>query len=269
MSKNSFDLDQQIVMTTFRLIGSFASGTSGGSVTNSEIDLSPPNWGARGIAFADLYQKYRITYVNFRGWAFPGQNNTATQAVFMPGNCSYFVAAYYGPKSTFTAPSSITNFVDFPHLHWMTDGGRSVLNMEITERDLRSHQSIAWYQTAPTGSADPDNVQLCIELLNQPNLTTTSAAMMNFTIDLTVEFTGSVDPALIPSRARALRGETKQEDVKQSVQDDFVHLAPTGLKPSPRENISTIDLARLTLARTFVRVQQKKKRQTWFIKSKR
>jgi len=198
-SFGDFD-DQRITRIGIRVVALGNASATIGTVTNTEIDLSPPNWGARGVAFADLYQKYRIVGLMVRARMHPGFSTTVQQALWMAGNTSWYMAIYYGPKSTFTAPTTVANFIDFPHLVFANDAPPGKLSMKVSREDLMAHINQDWLQTAATGETDPETIQLCLEILSIPFSGMTQAAQLEIVIDLDIEFTGSVDPALIPLR---------------------------------------------------------------------
>lgn len=207
----SYDPDQRSIEANFRIFGAvnIASNTAG-TVTLTEIDIAPSNWGARGIAFADLYQKFRIKHMQVSLSLHPGTYNVATVSMYMPGNCTWGMGVYYGPSNTFTAPATLTTFVDFPHFCHANDN-RSSLTMKIGSADMRKHTNFKWYQTASTGIDNIELIPLCVEIVNVPYLATTQPATADLFIDLCVEFTGSVDPALIPLQQRRPLAPVKEQ----------------------------------------------------------
>jgi len=197
----SYDRDQKINTQTFRIFSAVtAASNTAATFVNTEIDLSPASWGSRGVAFADLFQTYRIVGLAVKLNLSPGMVTTATQAMYMPGNCFWLMGLYYGPSSTFTVPSSMTQMVDLPHQVNGMDNNR-FLSLTVNRGDLLRHTKQRWYQTAHTGvGSELEYTQLCLEIASSPFYTTTSAADANLVIDLVVQFSGSVDPADIPLR---------------------------------------------------------------------
>lgn len=197
------DEDQKVFRADFRLYAppSSASNTAG-ALSFTEIDLSPPNWGARGIAFADLYSKYRIVGLQARLGPRPGLTTTATSAMYMPGNATWYMAIYYGPSTTFTAPVALTTFIDLPHLTWSNDRSTRIL-LRMSRSDCMRHLEHKWLQTASSGTGgQTETTQFCLEIVASTEAATTVQAAADLVIDFQVEFTGSVDPALIPERAK-------------------------------------------------------------------
>lgn len=196
------DPDQAVFNTTFRFNGTAAASNTALTPTITVLDYAPSAWGARGVAFADLYQKYRIVGFRARFHMHPAIQlstvATQTYGLWMPGNCSWYAGVYYGPSSTFTAPTTVANFLDFPHLTWRNDNHPGTMSLRVTRGDLKKHMKQPWLQTVLTGETNPDFTQICFMVLSLPRNGTSSAAAIDWIIDLDVEFTGSVDPALIP-----------------------------------------------------------------------
>lgn len=196
----SHDPDVEIFRTTFRINSSpYTASNTNGTVIVNELDLSPSNWGPRGVAFADLYQKYRIEAIQIRMRFHPGFTTTATQAMYMPGNCTWMAGIYYSSSSTFTAPTTISQMTDLPHMVWSQDCPPQSMLIKIGRKDLMKHLSSPWYQTAGTGADNLELIQLAFELAGVPYQNTTNAAAADVIIDMDVAFTGPVDPALIPA----------------------------------------------------------------------
>jgi len=191
-----FDVTNRIVRESFRIFTTHTASVTGGVLVNNETDMYPVNWGSRGVAFADLYQLYRIVDMKVSYHFHPAYSNGATVAMYQPGLTLWMAAIYYGPKSTFTAPTSTTQFVDFPHLTVTTDAKSMV--MIIPHRDLMARTRGQWYATAVTGGDDVETIQLTLEDISVTTNTVIVASIASIVIELEVEFTGAVDPALIP-----------------------------------------------------------------------
>jgi hypothetical protein len=210
------DVDEKIYVDTFRVYGGYTSSTTGGTATVNETDLVPSQWGTRGVAMADLFRRYRITGIDIEFHFHPGFVNTATQAMYMPGNVSWFAAISYTSISTFTAPTTASHMVDFPHVAWSQDNSARIMRINLTRSDLKQHQTFNWYNTATTGSGANEYTQLALEVLSQPVANLTTASVLDMIINLRVEFTESVDPALIPSLMKSRYYEKwKEEEVKE------------------------------------------------------
>lgn len=243
------DPDQRISKNSFRFFtNAITASTTGGTVIVTELDLIPSNWGARGVAFADLYQKYRITALQVRFLFHPGYINTATQAIYMPGNISWHAGLYYGPKSTFTTPTTITQFIDLPHFISRNDSSPNGMIMRLDRSELLKYTNSKWFQTVATGSDDIEDTQLCLEIASVPYQSQIIAGAADMYVDMEVEFAGSVDPALIPLNkfARAVTEERKREEKE----DFYVNIPASShaVTPLSRDSLERTVSASQTLS---------------------
>jgi len=162
----SLDFDQRIVKESFRLFSTGASSTAADTVIISETDYNPTNFGGRGIAFADLYQFYRIVEFQAVMHFHPGINTTATTVLNYSGMTLWGMGVFYAPKSTYTAPTTSTEFVDLPHVVIGSDSG-GTLTCRLNRNDLLKHMPQKWCRTASTGVDDTLYTQFCFLVYNR------------------------------------------------------------------------------------------------------
>jgi hypothetical protein len=109
------------------------------------------------------------------------------------------------PKSTYTAPAGVTQFIDFPHLSWTQDTGVTTVNIRVGRRHLLSNMVSPWLKTTATGATDPETIQACLEIACQ-TITLTGGllvpAVIDVICDVTLEFQGPMDPALNPLKSK-------------------------------------------------------------------
>jgi len=248
------DPDQSIFKTDFRVMnGSFTASNTAATFAITEVDLNPSAWGTRGVAFADLYEKYRIVDLQIDLLANPGLTTTATQAMYMPGNCNWYIGAYYSSSGTFTTPTTVAQFCDFPHFAWSTDQQPKTLRFHLGRRDLMKHMISPWLQTVSTGVTSIELCQLCISVASLTLHATTNPSTSSILLNYAVEFTGSVDPALIPGRVMkryltsggSLHPEPLIGEMGGQLHGDYVDLNDG---PPPEEKKSV--LVKPTLRRT-------------------
>jgi len=208
---SGIDRSDRIFTETFRFAPTaFTASLTAGTVTVTELNLNPPNWGTRGIAFADLYQNYRIVGLRINGKAHVGQNTTLQ----VLGNTSWYIGVSLSPTSTFTVPSTVATFIDLPHVSWVQDFSPNNISLRLSRNQLMRHSFRPWYRTSSTGVTDQtDLTQVTLEVLSVPNFTLTSApSLMELIIEFDVEFCDPIDPALIPSIIKQrLENEEKKD----------------------------------------------------------
>jgi len=189
------DRSTKITKVTFRLAAaSFTSSTTGGTVTVTETQIYPANFGARGLALSDLFQYYRIVGIRITGLAHPGFISVGTAA----GNTSWYLGVNLAPISTYTAPTTVSNFIDTPHMCIMQDFSPNRLMLTMNRRDLMRNMPQKWLKTVATGVNDEEYIQGAFTVLSVPNGTLTISSVLELTLEFDVEFAGPIDPALIP-----------------------------------------------------------------------
>jgi hypothetical protein len=253
------DNDQSIIEQTFRVLGGYTASTSGGTATTTETDLSPSSWGTRGLAMSDLYTYYRITGLDIEFHFHPGFNTTATQAMYMPGNTSWYAAINYAPKSTFSSPTTASQMVDFPHMIWSQDAGDNKMSLNVSRADLMKHSQFKWFKTVSTGSDDPEFTQVCLEVLSVPVAGVTIASVADTILNFRVEFTGSVDPSLIPMIIKdryyeKWKKDEAEDDLKNKVHDlesEGFLITPSSRVPSPRVAFNKLSVPPILVSSSF------------------
>jgi hypothetical protein len=189
------DRSDQTFKTTFRLApAAFISDTSAGTVTTTETSMVPSGFGARGVAFADLFQYYRIVGMRINGQAHMGANATYQ----MQGNCSWYLGVNLAPLSTYSAPTSVANFIDSPHIAWTQDFNPNSISLAMSRQQLLRQLPLKWLKTASTGVNDEELIQGTFTVISVPKLAVTIASILEIIVEYDVEFSGPIDPALIP-----------------------------------------------------------------------
>lgn len=174
-------------------ISSSASSLTGGTVVVNQTDFEIANFGARAVSLADNFTFFRIVKFRFTGRAHPGASTTP----FL-GYISWYCAVAFAPKSGYTAPTTIPQMLDFPHLSWTQDFSPNRISINIGRSELLGAMPYEWLKTTHTGVNDEDYVQLSFVTMSQPYQTLTLAGLLEGVCDLDLEFRGDVDPALNP-----------------------------------------------------------------------
>lgn len=197
-SDRKFDPTERTRKETFRVAPTAISASiTGGTITVTEFDAYFVNtfMGARGMAFADLFQLYRIVGFRVKGFAHCASSGTAN-----PGNTSWYIAVAFAPSSTYTAPATIGAFCDFPHMVWCADFSPNSLSLRIGRRELLSRMAFKWMKTVSTGSTDPEYKQFCMTVVSQPSNSVTIASVLDLIMEIDVEFASPIDPNLLPRK---------------------------------------------------------------------
>jgi len=199
----------KVITVDCRVYGTFSSGTAA-AFSVQETDLTIANLGSRAIAFADLYSDYRICGVKIVG---KPHSSFLASGAYAPGTTTWAMAMPLVPKSTFAASAGMTTFVDFPHFSYVQDFGRENLQIHLGREYLLSHMVQPWLKTTPTGVADTDHIQMCLQLAAVPSLALIQATQMDFVMDVTLEFQGPIDPSLNPLDRKGKKSPEKEEKV--------------------------------------------------------
>lgn len=190
---NVSNVDMRPVTISVRVSGSHTGGATANALTFVETDYSIANLGSRAVAFGDLFSFYRIVGIHYKGSMSSSMNTTQNQY----NNNVWYVAFPLLPKSTFTAPTTIAQFCDFPYLVWDTD--LHSIKKSIGRKALLESMPYKWLKTTQTGSIpDDEYIQFCHEICNLSLLTSTTASQLMEIFEIEIEFSGAMDPALNP-----------------------------------------------------------------------
>jgi len=188
--------DMRPVTLSIRIFNQHTGGSTSNLFTGFETDYSIAGFNSgRATAFADLFSFYRIV-----GLRYKAKMSTAlltSSSLTLIGQNNWFVAFPLLPKSTFTAPTTVGQFVDFPYLHWDNDQG--TIKFAISRKELLSGMPYKWLKTTTTGSIpDDEYIQMCHEVCNTTISAVTASSILTEVVDLDLEFAGAMDPALNP-----------------------------------------------------------------------
>jgi len=187
--------DMRPVTLSVRISGQHTGGAASNTTTISETDYQISTLGSRAVAFGDLFSYWRCVGLNYVARSSAALKMTSD--LTLRGQNTWFVAFPLLPKSTFTAPTTIAQFVDFPHLNWNIDCG--TIKVNIGRKELLSGMPYQWLKTTNTGSIPDDElIQFCHETANLTISAVDVSSILVEVITLDLEFAGAMDPALNP-----------------------------------------------------------------------
>jgi hypothetical protein len=205
-----------------RIILGASAAVSTTALSVAELNLSIANCGNRIIDAGDIFAYFRIRKLHVYSFAYPLGTDTSSAAF----SCFHSIAFTPLPNTSYTAPTTIAQMVDFPEFAYGTN--RQRLSFSVGPEGLYQTTPTHWYECGTQGSSQflsAGTITLSVNNTISASGTTSGASAV---IEAEFEFKEPIDTALIPLsklRARVDREEKTlqfRERSEEKFVDDYV-----------------------------------------------
>jgi len=205
------------------------------TATIAELNLTIANMGDRIIDAGDIFSFFRVRKLHAYSFCNLVRDYVA-EAGSTNGDPWHAVAFMPQPNTTFTAPTALTQLLDFPEFKY---GNRyQKLNIKVGPAGLYQTTPTHWYETGTQGSTQFNSAGTVISYCASSENSANKVSLASVIIEIEVEFKEPIDTALIPLdklKARVLREEKMLVSRQTDDSKEFIEVKSSAWKDEKKE----------------------------------